>query len=59
MSEPFAASDGVIACPPSGARLDVDGLPVLGVDVADRSLVVRYPLAVIAAVCAVLLSRAS
>lgn len=60
MNEPFGALDGVIAPPPSGATLDADGLPVLGVDLADRSmLVVQYALAVITAVCAVLLSRAS
>lgn len=59
MNETFDTPDGQIATLP-GATLDADLLPELSRDVTDRSmLVVQYGLAVIAAVAAILLSRAS
>ena len=59
MDETFEPRDGQIVALP-GTTLDTDLLPKLSGEVADRSmLVMQYVLAAVAAVCAVLLSRAS
>jgi hypothetical protein len=60
MNEAFDSAAGEAAAVLPAAALDTDVLVDPTADVADRSmLVVQYALAVIAAVCAILLSRAS
>ena len=60
MNETIDPPDGAAVSAIAGLPRDADVLPALAPEVADRSmLVVQYAIAVIAAICAILLSRAS
>ena len=60
MDETYPAGDATASLGPPSAIGNVDVMPELSEDPTDRSmLVVQYAVAVIAAVCALLLSRAS